>query len=70
LERFIIYPFSVKEADLASEIYLKLSSAGKMKSEIDILIAFIAKSNNEVLVTFDKNFFDISKIADLKVIIL
>jgi predicted nucleic acid-binding protein len=70
LERFIIYPFNVKEADLASEIYLKLSSSGKMKSEIDILIASIAKSNDEVLVTFDRDFYDISKIADLKVIIL
>jgi predicted nucleic acid-binding protein len=70
LEKFIIYPFSVKEADLASEIYLKLSSAGKMKSEIDILIASIAKSNDEVLVTFDKDLYDISKVADLKVVIL
>ena len=70
MERFIIYPFSVKEADLASKIYLKLSSAGKMKSEIDILIASIAKSNDEVLVTFDKDLYDISKIVDLKVIIL
>jgi predicted nucleic acid-binding protein len=41
-----------------------------MKSEIDILIASIVKSNDEVLVTFDKDFYDISKIADLKVIIL
>jgi predicted nucleic acid-binding protein len=68
LERFIIYPFNVKEADLASEIYLKLSSSGKMKSEIDILIASIVKSNDEVLVALDKDFYDISKIADLKVI--
>jgi len=69
LERFIIYPFNVKEADLASEIYLKLSSAGK-KSEIDILIASMVKSNDEVLITFDKDLYDISKIVDLKVIIL
>jgi predicted nucleic acid-binding protein len=69
LERFIIYPFNVKEADLASEIYLKLYSAGK-KSEIDILIASMVKSNDEVLITFDKDLYDISKIVDLKVIIL
>jgi predicted nucleic acid-binding protein len=48
LERFVIYSFNVKETDLASEIYLKLSSAKKMKSEIDILIASIVKSNDEV----------------------
>jgi hypothetical protein len=30
----------------------------------------MVKSNEEVLVTFDKDLYDISKIVDLKVIIL
>ncbi|PSN95257.1 PIN domain-containing protein [Candidatus Marsarchaeota G2 archaeon ECH_B_SAG-C16] len=65
---FEIYGFSESEARVAAEIYRKLKSSGKMKGEIDILIASIVKANGETIITIDKDFIEIGKIVQIDVL--
>ncbi|QKR00766.1 type II toxin-antitoxin system VapC family toxin [Metallosphaera tengchongensis] len=69
-EEIVIYPFTIKEAVIASHIYRELSSRGKVKGEVDILISSIVKANNETLITYDRDFYDISKVSKINVEIL
>ncbi|WP_255446892.1 hypothetical protein [Sulfolobus sp. B1] len=57
----------MREAVIASQIYRDLASRGKVKVEIDILISSIV---NETLITYDKDFYDISKVSKINVEIL
>jgi tRNA(fMet)-specific endonuclease VapC len=51
-----ILPFNRASAAEAARLFEKLSSAGKMINENDILIAGIAMANNELLITRDEGF--------------
>lgn len=51
-----VYQLTDAAADISSKIYVRLSEAGKMIDELDILIASIAIANDETLVTFDRHF--------------
>ncbi|MDE1823556.1 MAG: type II toxin-antitoxin system VapC family toxin [Candidatus Micrarchaeota archaeon] len=51
-----VYDLKNRDLDLASSIYKELEDHGSMIEEIDILIAAIALSNGEGLVTFDRHF--------------
>lgn len=51
-----ILDLSPQACEEAAEIYSKLENAGKIFSEFDILIAAIAKANNEAILTYDKHF--------------
>jgi len=56
---FEIYGFSESEARMATEIYRRLKSSGKMEGEFDILIASIVKVNDETIITTDEDFMKI-----------
>jgi tRNA(fMet)-specific endonuclease VapC len=51
-----IFDLSPQACEEAAEIYSELENAGKIISEFDILIAAIAKTNNEAILTYDKHF--------------
>jgi predicted nucleic acid-binding protein len=59
LGRFEIYYLDERSIAIAAEIYKKLKSSGKLIDDADILIASIAISNNEILLTADKDFKEI-----------
>jgi tRNA(fMet)-specific endonuclease VapC len=50
----------------ASNIFCNLRGAGRLISEFDILIAAIAKTNNEAILTHDKHFREISGLKLIK----
>jgi tRNA(fMet)-specific endonuclease VapC len=50
----------------AAEIYSKLKNAGKIIGEFDVLIAAIAKTNDEVILTYDKHFKAITGLRLIK----
>ena len=54
-----IYNFDSSAAKEASTIFTTLRAKGKLINENDILIAAIAVSRNEVLITSDKDFAEI-----------
>lgn len=58
LSSFIILNLDMKSAILAGEIEAKLSKRGEMIEIDDVMIAAIAKSNNESLVTKNKKHFE------------
>ena len=60
LDTLHVYYFDRNSAIEASKVFQSLSDAGKMINENDILIAGIAIANNQLLVTRDKRFNDIS----------
>jgi tRNA(fMet)-specific endonuclease VapC len=51
-----ILDLSIESCEEASRIFGNLSQVGKMISEFDILIAAIAKINNEAILTRDQHF--------------
>ena len=51
-----IFDLSPQACEEAAEIYSELENAGKIISEFNILIAAIAKTNNEAILTYDKHF--------------
>ncbi len=63
----IVYDAGTKEIEAASDIYLRLSEAGQMIDELDILIAGVVLANGEKLVTFDRHF---KSIKDQSIIVL
>ncbi len=65
---FEVYGFSEAEAEAASEIYRKLKASGKMKGEIDILIASIVKLKGETIITTDRDFIEIGEIIQISVL--
>ena len=69
-EEFIIYPLTIEAVEIASEIYRRLKSNGKIKSDTDILIAAIVKANNELLVTLDNDFQEIKDLGGVNINII
>ena len=51
-----ILDFSSEACEEASFIFCELKKSGKMISELDILIAAIAKTNGETILTYDQHF--------------
>jgi tRNA(fMet)-specific endonuclease VapC len=51
-----IFDLSPQACEEAAQIYNELENVGKKISEFDILIAAIAKTNNEAILTYDKHF--------------
>lgn len=62
-----VYNLTDQAVDTASKIYLDLSKGGITIDEFDVLIAAIAISNDETLVTFDKDF---ERIKSGKIVVL
>jgi tRNA(fMet)-specific endonuclease VapC len=56
LANLVIIDLSLEACAEASEIYLELKEEGCLIGEFDILIAAIARSNHETLLTRDKHF--------------
>lgn len=69
-EEFIIYPLTIEAVEIASEIYRRLKTNGKIKSDADILIAAIVKANNELLVTLDNDFQEIKDLGGVNINII
>lgn len=51
-----VYGFDKKASDRAAELWHKLKSRGQLIEDIDLLIASIAISNGEILITMDNDF--------------
>lgn len=62
-----VYNLTDQAVDTASKIYLDLSKGEITIDEFDVLIAAIAISNDETLVTFDKDF---ERIKSGKIVVL
>jgi len=60
-----VYNFTENEAEKAAELYLYLKNAGKLINELDIIIAAIAKTNNEKILTKDKDFLNFKNIIEI-----
>jgi tRNA(fMet)-specific endonuclease VapC len=56
LNRFIILDFETDALDETVKIYKKLKEKGTLINELDIMIAGIAATNNQTLITKDKDF--------------
>ena len=54
-----IYSFDKKASDRAAELWHRLKARGKTMDDMDLLIASIAVSNGEELLTMDKSFKNI-----------
>jgi tRNA(fMet)-specific endonuclease VapC len=67
LNQFVIYNFEENAITETVKAYRKLKTQGRMINELDIIIAGIAASNNETLITKDKDFlnFENTKIVVL-----
>jgi tRNA(fMet)-specific endonuclease VapC len=50
----------------AAEIYSELKNAGTIIGEFDVLIAAIAKTNDEAILTYDKHFKAINELRLIK----
>lgn len=70
-ERFLsgvtVYPFDRASAKRAAALYVRLKEEGKMVNESDLLIAGIALSNDDVLLTRDKKFSHLGE-ASIRVV--
>ena len=62
-----VYPFDRASAKKAASLYGKLKEAGKMINESDLLIAGISLSNDEILLTRDQKFSNLSE-ATIRII--
>jgi len=67
LSAIIVCPFDRASARKAALLFKKLSEAGKMINESDLLIAGISLANDEVLLTRDQKFGNIGD-ANIKII--
>ncbi len=56
VSRLKIHNFDMVSAGIASDNYLSLKEKGSLIKEFDILIAGIAKANNEIVLTSDRDF--------------
>ncbi len=65
-----VLPYESSAAEKSSEIQAYMMNLGKKANTLDILIAAIAIQNGaEKILTRDRDFVEISKITDLKVIV-
>lgn len=60
LENIKAYDLDGRSARKSAEIFIQLQATGKLISDTDILIAGIAGSNGETLITLDKDFENIA----------
>jgi predicted nucleic acid-binding protein len=67
LSAVIVCPFDRASARKAALLFEKLSKAGKMINENDLLIAGISLANDEVLLTRDQKFGSIDD-ANIKIV--
>ena len=67
LSAIIVCPFDRASAGKAALLFEKLSKAGKMINENDLLIAGISLANDEVLLTRDRKFGAIDD-ANIKIV--
>lgn len=67
IEHMNIYDFNATSSEIAARLYKELSKKGKLINEFDILIASVAISRDELLVTADHDF---KNIDGLKVVVL
>ena len=67
LNRFVILDFGTDAANETVKIYKKLKEKGTLINELDIMIAGIATTNNQTLITKDKDF---QNLENNKIIIL
>jgi predicted nucleic acid-binding protein len=58
IEKFIVYDFQDGNIDQVIKAYNYLADRGKIISELDMIIAGIARANNETLLTRDKDFLN------------
>ncbi len=58
LARFIIYDFGDSSIMEAVRIYREVKAKGKLVSELDVLVAGIAATHSETLITRDKDFLN------------
>jgi len=58
LNQFVIYDFEDSVVVEAVKAHKKLVEKGKMVNELDVLIAGIAATNNETLITKDNDFLN------------
>ncbi len=65
-KKFPVLVFDSDSATVCSEIDAELRKEGKTRSPIDLQIASIALSNDETLLTNDKDFNIIKELFDLK----
>jgi predicted nucleic acid-binding protein len=68
LDDFVFLDITKNDYIYASELSNKCRSKGIIAGSIDFLIASAAIRNELQLVTFDKDFFNISKHSDLKIL--
>jgi predicted nucleic acid-binding protein len=68
LDDFLYLDITKNDYIYASELNNKCRSKGINAGSIDFLIASVAIRNELELVTFDKDFFNISKYTDLKIL--
>jgi predicted nucleic acid-binding protein len=61
-----VLDLTTEACEEASNIYSDLRKSGTLISEFDILIAAIAKTNNEAILTHDKHFKSINGLELLK----
>lgn len=59
IDNITLWPFDKSAAKKAAEIFKDLKEKGKMINENDVLIAAIALSKDDILVTKDKHFNNI-----------
>ncbi len=67
LEKMNVYQFDANAADACAHVYKGLQKKGRLINELDVLIASIAISHNETLVTRDGDF---KSVEGLKVLVL
>lgn len=67
LDKMDIHDFDSRSSERSAIIYKELKKKGKMINELDILIASIAITHDELLITRDKDF---KNIDNLKLLIL
>jgi len=67
LNRFVILDFGTDALNETVKIYKKLKEKGTLINELDIMIAGIATTNNQTLITKDKDF---QNLENNKIIIL
>ena len=65
LSELLILELNMPSVDLASKLYSDLSAKGKLVGEFDILIAATCIAAGETLVTNDRDFDQITKLAKL-----
>ena len=56
LNAFDVYYLDQKSVDISAQIYRQLKEKGKLINDSDILIAGMCISNNEELITIDREF--------------